>query len=187
MLGVEDLQLADILLSTGTAKVSMVIRGGTVSRFSHASLYIGAGEIVEAISRGVTRQSLREAMSDDTLVSVYRRLRMSPEQAGSVVRYVREQVRMEKKYDYSGAAGGGITSVSGFALSLFLSPIVTIGGIGADLYNRANPEASFYCSELVALAFQRAGVPLGSGAASTTPADISRSHVLNYVGDLKDI
>ena len=78
------------------------------------------------------------------------------------------------------------TSVSGFALSLFLSPIVTIGGIGADLYNRANPEASFYCSELVAIAFQRACVPLGSGAASTTPADISRSHVLNYVGDLKN-
>lgn len=183
MLSPDNLRLADILLSTGGAKVSSVIRGATVSRFSHASLYIGAGQIVEAIGSGVTLQSLRDAMSDDTLVSVYRRLRMSDEQARQVVRYVRQQVG--KAYDYAGAAGGGVTSPSGFVLSLFLSPIVTFGGIAADLYNRANPDASFYCSELVALAFESAKVPLGSGAASTTPADISRSHVLNYVGDLK--
>jgi len=183
MLASTDLQLADILLSTGGAKASAVIRGATVSRFSHASLYIGEGQIVEAIGSGVTLQSLRDAMSDDTLVSVYRRLRMSAEQSRQVVRYVRLQVG--KVYDYAGAVGGGITSPSGFVLSLFLSPIVTFGGIAADLYNRANPDAAFYCSELVALAFENAHVPLGSGAASTTPADISRSHVLNYVGDLK--
>jgi hypothetical protein len=120
----------------------------------------------------------------DTLVSVYRRLHMSPEQVSQVVRYVRQHIGAS--YDYAGAAGGGVTSASGFALSLFLSPIVTVGGIAADLYNRSNPTASFYCSELVALAFESANVSLGSGAASTTPQDISRSHVLNYEGDLKN-
>lgn len=185
MLSASDLRLADILLSTGEAAVSYAIRGATVSRFSHASLYIGDGQIVEAIGSGVTRQTLRDAMSDDTLVSVYRRLRMSDAQAQQVVRYVKQQVG--ESYDYSGALGGGVTSPSGFIVSLFLSPIVTVAGIGADLYNRADPEASFYCSELVALAFERANVPLGSGAASTTPADISHSHVLNYMGDLKNV
>lgn len=183
MLEPGELQLADILLSTGGAKVSTIIRGATVSRFSHAALYIGEGQIVEAIGSGVTLQSLRDAMSDDTLVSVYRRMRMSAEQAHQVVRYVRQQVG--KLYDYTGVVGAGVTSPSGFVISLFLSPIVTVGGIAADLYNRANPDAAYYCSELVALAFESANVPLGSGAASTTPADISRSHVLNYVGDLK--
>lgn len=183
MLSLSALYPADILLSTGGAAASVVIRGATASRYSHAALYLGDGQIVEAIGHGVTRQGIRDAMGDDTLVSVYRRLRMSLEQGQQVVRYARRQVG--KDYDYSGALGGGITSPSGIVIGVFLSPIVAVGGIAADLYNRANPEASFYCSELVALAFESAGVSLGSGAASTTPADISRSHVLNYVGDLK--
>lgn len=188
MLTISDLKPADILLSTGEAKASKVIRGGTMSRYSHAALYIGKSQIIEAIGSGVTLQSLEDAMSDDTLVSVYRRLRMSDEQGLQVIRYAKEQIG--KKYDYVGAFGGGVTSGSGFLIGIFLSPIVVgrivVGaGVAADLYNRLNPEAAFYCSELVAIAFEKAAVPLGSGAASTTPADISRSHVLNYIGDLK--
>ncbi|CDI02550.1 conserved hypothetical protein [Candidatus Competibacter denitrificans Run_A_D11] len=183
MLTISDLKPADILLSTGEAKASKVIRGGTMSRYSHAALYIGKSQIIEAIGSGVTLQSLEDAMSDDTLVSVYRRLRMSDEQGLQVIRYAKEQIG--KKYDYVGAFGGGVTSGPGFLIGIFLSPIVIGAGVAADLYNRMNPEAAFYCSELVAIAFEKAAVPLGSGAASTTPADISRSHVLNYIGDLK--
>ncbi len=183
MLSSNDLKPADILLSTGSAAASIVIRSGTLSRYSHAALYIGNSQIVEAIGSGVTQQSLQDAMSDDTLVAVYRRMRMSDAQRLQAIRSAKAQVG--KKYDYAGAAGGGITSGPGFVIGLFLSPIVAIGGISADLYNRSNPEASFYCSELVALAFEKAGAPIGSGAASTTPSDVSRSHVLNYIGDLK--
>ena len=60
-----DLELADILLSTGSAAASVVIRAGTVSRYSHAALYIGNGQIIEAIGSGVTRQGIRDAMADD--------------------------------------------------------------------------------------------------------------------------
>jgi len=183
MLNIHDLKPADILLSTGSAAASVVIRSATISRYSHAALYVGHGQIVESIGSGVTLQSLQDAMSDDTLVSVYRRLQMSDEQGLQVTRYAKQQVG--KQYDYFGAAGGGVTSLSGIVIGVFLSPIVVVTGLHADLYNRYNPEASFYCSELVAIAFEKASVPLGSGAASTTPRDISRSHVLNYVGDLK--
>ncbi len=192
MLSVNDLKPADLLLSTGRAAASVVIRVGTVSRYSHAALYIGNSQIIEAIGSGVTLQSLQDAMSDDTLVSVYRRLQMSDGQGQQVIRYAKQQ--LGKKYDYSGAVGGGVTSGPGFVFGIFLGRIVpiiggivAIGGIGADLYNRYNPESSFYCSELIAIAFEKAAVPLGSGAASTTPSDISKSHVLNYVGDLKKI
>lgn len=183
MLTVNELKPADILLSTGIATASVIIRGSTVSRYSHAALYADNGQIIEAIGSGVTLQSLEDAMSDDTLVSVYRRLQMSDEQGLQVIRYAKQQVG--KHYDYSGAMGGGMTSGSGFVIGVFLGPIVLASGMSADLYNRFNPEAAFYCSELVALAFEKASVPLGSGASSTTPADISRSHVLNYIGDLK--
>lgn len=188
MITINDLQPADILLSTGNAKVSVVIRVGTISRYSHASLYIGDGKIIEVTGTGIASISLQDAMSDDTLVSVYRRLQMSSAQAADVIQYAitkRNDKNKNNKYDYTGAFGAGVTTVPGIVVGMFLSPIVVIGGIGADLYNRYNPEASFYCSELVAIAFEKAGVPLGSGAASSTPSDISKSHVLNYVGDLK--
>jgi cell wall-associated NlpC family hydrolase len=186
MITPDELQAADILLSTGDAAVSWVIRGATVSRFSHAALYVGDGDIVEAIAEGVVRQSLEKAMGDDTLVVAYRRIGISAAQARQVVRYVMEAKNAGKKYDALGAVGAGVTSPSGFAIGMFVSPIVTIGAVHADLANRLDPEAKFFCSELVALAFEKAGVPLGRGsAASTSPADIERSHVLNLIGELK--
>jgi cell wall-associated NlpC family hydrolase len=189
MLTEKDLRLADILLSTGDAKVSSVIRHGTGSRFSHTALYAGNGEIIEAIGEGVVRQSLTRAMRDDTLVCAYRRLRMSDAQAGQVIRYATMQIG--KSYDELGAVGAGVTSGRGFVLSVFAGAILPIAALGAsvalagDLINRLNPDRTFYCSELVALAFEKAGVPLGSGAASTTPEDVASAHVLNLIGTLK--
>lgn len=178
------LQPADILLSTGNAKVSSIIRGTTGSNYSHASLYIGHSSIIEAVGDGIQQKTLRRAMSDDTLVAVYRRLNMTAEQGQRVINYARKQIG--KDYDAIGAAGAGITSPRGIIIGIFLSPIITSYLISSDIKNRTNPEAAFYCSELVALAFQKAGVPLGSGAASSTPEDINRSHYLNYMGNLKN-
>ena len=190
MLSEQDLKPADILLSTGAASVSAAIRFGTGSRFSHASLYVGDGEIIEAIGEGVVRQSLDRAMRDDTFVCVYRRIRMSDAQAGQVIRYASMQIG--KPYDQSGAIGAGVTSGRGILLSVFAGVILpTVAGIGtgmalaADLMNRWDPERSFFCSELVALAFDKAGVSLGRGAASSTPEDVASAHVLNLIGTLK--
>lgn len=183
---VSELRPADILLSTGDAAVSAVIRVGTASRFSHSALYAGNSEIIEAIGQGVVRQPLARAISDDTLVAVYRRIRMADEQATRVVRYASMQIG--KPYDQAGAIGAGVTSKTGLVLVVFggaLGFAATGAGLGADIMNRLNPERSFFCSELVALAFENAGVSLGSGAASSTPADISSAHLLNLVGYLK--
>lgn len=188
MLNQSDLSTADILLSTGTSGTSRAIRAMSGSRYSHAALYIGNGEIIEAIGAGVVRQDLSRAMADDTLVSVYRRLRMSSAQANMVVRYATSQIG--KPYDEMGALGGGATSTGrGGVITVFASwiiaPVIGVVLVGADVVNRINPESSFYCSELVALAFDHANVSLGSGAASTTPGDISSAHVLNFIGHLK--
>ena len=62
-----EMQPADIIVSTGSGAVSAVIRTGSLSPYSHAALYIGNGEVIEAIGEGVVRQSLANALSDDTL------------------------------------------------------------------------------------------------------------------------
>ncbi len=178
-----ELKSGDILLSTGSSGTSAAIRIGTGSRYSHAALYVGDGQVIEAVGSGVSKKGLEQATSDDTVVSVYRRIQMSDAQAIQVARYANEQIG--KKYDHAGAVGSSSGGVPGMVLGVFLSPIVPAGIAAADLYNTKNPEARFFCSELVALAFERAGVPLGSGSASTTPQDIAKSHDLNYVGELE--
>jgi hypothetical protein len=67
-----------------------------------------------------------------------------------------------------------------------LTLLATGAALAADAINRINPEGSFFCSELVALAFEDAGASLGSGAASTTPGDLQSAHVLNLIGNLKE-
>jgi uncharacterized protein YycO len=186
MLTVNDLRPADILLSTGDATVSAAIRAGTGSRFSHASIYVGDSEIIEAIDPGVVRQSLARAMSDDTLVCVYRRIRMSDAQARQVIRYATTQVG--KSYDVAGAVGAGASSGRGLVIRVFagaMMPVVGTALAAADAINQFNPDRSFFCSELVAMAFAEAGVPIGGGGASTTPGEIESAHVLNLVGNLK--
>lgn len=183
MLSESDLQIADILLSTGSATVSRVIRGATGSNYSHAAIYIGNGNIIEAVGDGVQLKSLKRAMTDDSLVSVYRHSNLSSGQGQKAVAYARLQVG--KPYDSAGAAGGGLTSGRGIVIAVFLGPLLAGIGFAADIRNRNNPEAAFYCSELVALSFAHAGVSLGSGAASTTPEDIKKSRQTNYIGELK--
>jgi len=177
------LQKADILLSTGEATESTAIRLLSASRFSHAALYSGDGKIIEAVGEGVVDPSLATAISDDTLVAVYRRRGMSSALSNAVIRYAQRQ--LGKSYDYTGALGAGATSVPG-AAAVAVMPIGTGPiALASDIANRLFPESSFFCSELVAMAYKNANVPITSGAASTTPADLANAETLSLVGYLK--
>lgn len=177
------LRPADILLSTGDSAVSTVIRTGSASRYSHAALYVGNGRLVEAIGQGVIEQSLAHAMSDDTLVAVFRRNPLSSSQAASVIRYARRQVG--KSYDASGAAGAGGSTLSGSLISFLINPALSSALAVADGINMINSESSFYCSELVTQAYANASVPLVRVAASTTPGQVGSSRHVVLIGKLK--
>lgn len=66
------LRPADIIVSTTGAAVSGVIRVGTGSPVSHAALYAGNGEVIEAIGQGVVQRGLDKALADDLLAVAYR-------------------------------------------------------------------------------------------------------------------
>ncbi len=185
-ISISSLKPADILLSTGSGAVSNVIRKGTGSRFSHAALYIGNGNIIEAIGTGVVNQSLKSAMSDDTLVVVFRHKTISPSQAATAISYARKQVG--KKYDASGAASSASGSPVVIAVGFIMGPIGTVlttGLSAAGAYNAINSEGSFYCSELVAHAFAKANCPIGPSKSSITPKAVSNSSKLTLIGNLK--
>jgi uncharacterized protein YycO len=177
------MQAADIIVSTATGAASAVIRTGSFSRFSHAALYIGGGEVVEAIGEGVVKRSLTDKLLHDTLAVVYRRKYLSSAQAGLVVQFAKRQVG--KPYDFAGVAGASSHTTGGFIARFLFIPIGVVQDVGA-LSNMISPDSKFFCSELVLRAFQEADAPVTAGSPQTSaPGDIPLSHLVEYVGDLK--
>src|SRR5690242_8668703 len=101
------LQTADIIVSTTAAAVSRVIRAGTISDVSHAALYIGGGQVVEAIGEGVVLRQLDVSLHDDTLAVAYRVPDITEEQALRVRDFV--GMNLGKPYSVPLAAGAGLS------------------------------------------------------------------------------
>jgi hypothetical protein len=164
---------ADIIVSTTDAAVSRLIQFGTSSAVSHAGVYVGAGEVVEALGAGVIQQPLRLALGDDTVAVALRHPRITDSQQRAVVDFVRAQ--RGRRYDYAGV----------FVEALFGS----LGSPGLmPIYLGTDHDERFFCSELVLEAYERAGLPLVSPIEGRTPGSLARllgSSRLLYVGHLK--
>ena len=179
-LTVADLKPADVLLSTATGAVSSVIRFGTSSRYSHSALYVGNGRVIEAIERGVVDRHLDEALQASVVVELYRPMGIKPAQAQAVIVYAKTQEK--KPYDYKGVAATSHNGSKGKVLCWASGAACQL----LDGMNRQDSEVAFYCSELIAHAFFKAGYPLAATPYSSTPQSIAESKGLAFVGILKD-
>jgi uncharacterized protein YycO len=158
------LHIADIILSTSSAAISMVIRGATSSPVSHTILYIGGGQVVEAIGDGIVLRTLHQALSDATLAVAYRHPSLSATQALMVRDFVGNQ--LGKGYGFVGAA-------------------VSINKV---LCLMSGSKDRFFCSELVLDAYKHAGAPITySPPHCNSPGDIAMVAVykLSYIGHLR--
>ena len=188
-IGESALQTGDIIVSTTGARVSGLIRWATKSQVSHAMLYIGGGQVVEAIGEGVMLRSLADAVAEATVAVAFRHPTLTTAQALVVRDFAGQQ--LGKAYNY-----WGIVRQGGFQLDreTFCS-----GKSGAD-YDRCvnwagrvnlgkGDDDSFFCSQLVVAAYQNAGVPLTSSPPNwNSPDDLAQlgmSKRLGYVGHLK--
>jgi len=188
---------ADLIVSTTPATVSRVIRGFTGSAVSHAMLYAGKGQVIEAVADGVVRRPLTQALAEAKLAVGYRAAKLGPGQAQRVVAEAASLIG--RAYDAGGAATGGVRShpfrcvmVMGTATRV-LNPIV--GGVGAGTGACAavgsgvlGSAEKFYCSELVLEAFDRAGAKIADvSPGSSTPQHIPDAYskgTLAYLGHL---
>lgn len=181
-LTVSELKPADVLLTTSAGAVSSVIRFGTNSKYSHTALYVGNGQIIEAIEDGVRQRPLEAAVQSYLVVEVYRPFGLSPERARAVIQYA--QMQAGKPYDFKAVATAGHNSAKGKVLCMaFGAACEIMNGI-----NRSNSDVAFYCSELVAHAFViGGGYSLRGGSVhGSTPQNIAESKGLGFVGILKD-
>lgn len=189
------LRKADIIVSTTDADISGVIRFGIGADFSHSMLYKGSGIVIEAIADGVVERPWTEASKDATLAIALRRRNMTEALKNEVIRHAESFKGL--KYDAVGAAGAGIYKPRGAVLSALLFGGLSIIPMGssanlistAAIMNNArdaNKDKAFFCSELVARAFQLAGMPLSDGVEPTfmNPREVRMSSKLIYVGHL---
>ncbi|QSX77003.1 N-acetylmuramoyl-L-alanine amidase [Lysobacter solisilvae] len=178
-IGYEALAPGDIIVSTARHAVSFAIRAGTLSAISHAMIYAGNGNVIEAVGDGVHEVPLATAIGDAILAVAYRDPRVDAARAQAMVDFARAQVG--QPYNYTGVARIGHRILFPLQARL-LDAIASI--TGAD----TTTARSFYCSELVFAAFEAAGIPLVAAAAGdSTPQDVvalTRGS-LGYVGHLK--
>lgn len=191
-IGITGLQTADIVVSTTGALVSRAIRSTTRSDVSHALLYVGDGLIVEATGSGVDVRPIGDALIDASLAVAYRHRGITPGKAMIVRDYAGQ--RLGSGYSFAGIVGqlGALVDRSVFCDENDVHRItgrndcqVTVKRMNMAI---ASPNRVF-CSQLVAEAFSRAGLPLTDQPAShTSPQELVELRLAgktDYVGHLK--
>lgn len=136
MLDYEKLQKGDIILTSGSNLQSKFIRLATISRYSHAAIWVG-GTIIEATRKGVFSKNPQRLMVDEAKhLAVYRsKIPLSKEVERKVCEYAQSRV-------------GSLYSIPEAALML---PLRTIN------VEKSNME---FCSRLVACSYKYAGYDL---------------------------
>jgi uncharacterized protein YycO len=193
-----DLRPGDIILTLGTGPAAAGIQLMTLAPVSHAALYVGDGQVVEAVHSGVRVRGLQELLAKEVTVLAFRYSELSDRQAEEIRAYALRQVGVP--FNFMGVMLHVPLSIQRIACELPLTPsgardvcIRTVGGI-----QYLNPgRQQFFCSQLVVQAYRHAGAPITEvDPRIVSPADILhmregdvssfRVHKrLTYVGLLK--
>jgi cell wall-associated NlpC family hydrolase len=185
------LKRGDIIVSTTSHPISVAIRAVTNSAVSHAMLYAGSGNVIEAVQMGVAPNRLDEVLRDAKIAVVYRSPKVTSSVADTLVNHAERQIG--KKYSIAGIvrhprlkllsadcnALSGVSKAACAGWQGLVKSGVNIT-IGRNVFQN---EDEFFCSQLVIESYRQAGIDLfGVTPETTTPGQIS---VLNLVGELQ--
>ena len=169
-----DLRPGDILLTAAETLPSAGIQMMTFAPVSHAAVYIGDGQVVEAVRPRVQVRRVEDLLVEEATALVFRHPDLTAEQAQSIRAFVLEQVG--KDFNYFSMYLHVPTVLVRRLCELPLIPSVVrdacIKGIGAIHYLAAD-ERQYFCSQLVLQAYRQAGVSItDADPRMLTPADI---------------
>ncbi|OGB24703.1 MAG: distant relative of cell wall-associated hydrolase [Burkholderiales bacterium RIFCSPLOWO2_02_FULL_57_36] len=192
------LRPGDILLSATNGITSAGIRLITLAPVSHASLYIGDGQVVEAVGKGVRQRTIAEVLGEEDVVVAFRHPHFLPAHHEKLRAFALEKVG--RPYDHV-----GIVLQAPFALERRLCELPLIPdavrnaclqGIAAIQLGTYDNDG-FFCSQLVLESYKQAGLPItDANPRWISPADILHMREgdvpslkihqpLSYVGHLK--
>jgi uncharacterized protein YycO len=158
------LRPGDILLSTDPdSAVSNAIRKTTRSRYSHAAIFIGNGEFVEAVGLGVHRFLVDSTAVGNRENVLFLRLKDSVPQAQSIALLAGRKAEnyVARRYWLPGAVASRLPAVN------------------------LKQRGKFFCSQLVAQAFHEAGLELLDNVKShkVMPGKLLKSRHLTDITD----
>ena len=197
-IGEQDLQAGDILFSSEASVQSLGIRLFSNAAVSHVFLYLGDGEIAEAVGAGVRIRRLDEALKESNLTAAFRRPDLTEGNIAALRDFARQQ--NGRRYNFLGIVKQVPYSLARNACELPVIPrrirrfcLNTMAAVMIPSFGNQR----FFCSQFVIEAFNRAGKPLTSKSPEwLDPADILHMREgdvatftpkarLNYVGHLQ--
>jgi cell wall-associated NlpC family hydrolase len=192
------LRTGDIILSAANGINSAGIRAITLSPVSHAALYVGNGQIIEAVTSGVRQRNITEFIAEEATIVAFRHPKIDGIEAALIQKFAEKHVGT--KYNTA-----GIVLQAPFTLQRKFCELPIIPALARDACIRGSaaialgpvPNDQFFCSQFVLEAYKAAGIPLtDSDPRLVTPGDllhmrqgdvpsIKIHQALQYVGHLK--
>lgn len=151
-----DLRPGDVLVSTERALLSVGIRTMTGSPYSHASIYVGHGQIVDATKPGVTLRNLSDLTGSATRVGVIRAVGLTKAQQEKIVDTALEA--RGQSYNVTGLING-IRSEADPFYQLYRR---LKGGGRYGLAGQVG--VGLFCSELVIATYKEIGITIAPEA-----------------------
>lgn len=190
-IGVDSLEVGDIILSTTTdGQISGTIRRITRSAISHASVYIGGGQVIEGIEEGVFQRSLETAMLDDSVTVAFRHQSMTTQKAQQIKAFLIEKRAANTQFDsYAIVRNLPIQIITSVCSMIAPSLRDRCRNFAGRIFLGTERNDEFYCSELVFAAFEAANLRLTNTEPHWTSAEdlvqLNYNGTLRYVGHLK--
>jgi hypothetical protein len=192
------LRPGDIILSATNGLNSTGIRAITLSPVSHAALYVGRGQIIEAVTSGVSQRSVAQFMQDEATIVAFRHPKLDGIQAALIQKFAEKH--LGTKYNTA-----GIVLQAPFALERKLCELPLMPALARDACIRGIaaiqlgpvPNDQFFCSQFMLEAYKAAGLPLtDADPRLISPGDLLHMRqgdvpsvkihqALHYVGHLK--
>lgn len=173
----------DILVTAADTNNSGIIQYMTCGKVSHAVLMLDDKNAVEAVPDGVLPTNLSRVLQASSRVFVLRHKQLQYVQGINIAEYARKKIGTP--YDFVGASAAGINSGCGGMLKK------TVVGMAVHLTDisvkqKTGHDLTFFCSELVAMAYQSVGLNLSSRQPwLTIPDGLLKSDQLVMMAKLK--
>lgn len=194
-----ELRTADIVLSAEGSALSSGIRIFTLAPVSHAALYVGNGQIAEALGGGVRLRTVEQMLADESVIAVFRHPRLDESVAQRIADIARGHVG--KPYDFVGTFLHLPFALERYPCEVPLLPgflrSACVSLIASVQLRFSGPGDRFFCSSFVLRAYRDAGAPITKTEPKwVSPADIMHMREgdvsplpveqrLVYVGHLK--
>ncbi|GGN37555.1 MULTISPECIES: YiiX/YebB-like N1pC/P60 family cysteine hydrolase [Marinomonas] len=150
----EKLQAGDIILTAQTGFISKTVRLSTLSKFSHAILYVGGGSFIHSDIQGVHSNNIQRLLFEE-----------------------KNHVEVRRIVDASYVANAIMFARSQIGISYSVQEAVRTK---YPLYKGKKLNRQF-CSRLVAQSFEYAGIKLVSNPDYCTPKELQKSPLVNMV------